>query len=324
MVEGTKVNQVVVKELKKRLNIDDKSNLKLLELLDLAYQANKITDLELEASLPTTETTIKCYLYSIIEDPLWREIIDKYVLISSKHFTRGSLIANLICVSELGDPNLQKEKVLVDLFKFIKNENSTKQLFLPERWPTKDTNLDPKISEILSKYENILEPHYDSSWNDLMDSSGWDNLINRSGTKYRVNVQNHILNHLPKHLKAYCKEIVNRREDVTDKKNGLYGLFSCLKLPLKPITNVHHIVEIRDFLGIDRKDYIPCRFPYSENVFLMFMKLTKIGITKSDYFPVANIERKYCYIDAKVCRFLFNEKYLFLKEEQRKKTATRN
>jgi hypothetical protein len=318
MTRGVRQGVLTSSDLRKRLGLNIKDNRKFIELLKACKEDNKITNEEYILSIPLKESTIKCYLYSIVTDEMQRTKIEEYVQMASLLYTRGSFIANLLALKELGaisgDANIPKynfkcNNEVLQFAKFIENDNF-KQCFLPERWPSGKEPRNPSISTILtenSHLNNILP-----AWQDIMSVSGWDNVINRMYSKYRANIQNHVMVHLPKHLDNYLKTVELEEPIYRD------ALISCFKR-LKPIVahneDFEFIMQLRIRLGILEVDqYFPKKFEYCKENIDLFMFFVKHGVTKGNYLPLSGIERKYCYIDSKVIRFMFPDLYKATKQ----------
>ena len=144
MTRGVTTGGVTRAELIKRLKLDKNDKTKLLQLLIMADSKKLVTKSEIALSVPTTTSTIKSYLYTLVENVVYRDKIESYVKVASQLFIRGSYIANLVAENLLGEiissnekyrPNVDATQPFYDL---INGTNSTfKHCFLPERWPSR-------------------------------------------------------------------------------------------------------------------------------------------------------------------------------------------
>jgi hypothetical protein len=323
MVRGVREGVITVAALKTLLKLKKNDKTKLPELLLKAYKEEKITEEVFKNSLPTIESTIKCYLYSIISDQDIRAHIEQYVLMASELYSRGSFIANLIAINRLGNILDLQDDILVpkydfrptiqitELFGLIETE-TFKHCFLPERWSPCFSG--PKLAERLEDITAVLRgPNRDilrqmrPNWSDLMSVSGWDNSINRMYSKYRANIQNHVMVHLEINLKKYF----NRVELNLDTQRNL--MYNTLIKPLRPIV-MHNddfelIVNFKQLFKMDMDDYFPKYLEYTPEIFEFYMFMVKNGITNGTYLPISTLGRKYCYLDAKILRFLLPDIY---------------
>jgi hypothetical protein len=211
MTRGVIKGKVTTSILKERLGLNPSCKTKLPELQRLASEKNLITPEEFKLSAPTSVSTIKCYLHSVIKGPLLRDSLEKYAIMASKLYTRGTFIANIIATEKLGTIvehkttpkwNVTTLPVNVhDFYNFVQDENMFKQVFLPERWPSSQAPRHPWIDNVLETNAGTLK-HLLPNWLSLMCTSGWDNAINSMYTKYRANVENHVKVHLFRHLKS--------------------------------------------------------------------------------------------------------------------------
>lgn len=338
MTRGVKAGAVTRATLLERLKLDSKNKFNLLDLLKQANAKGLITQDELSLSLPTTNSDVKCYLNSVIEDKKQREQINKYVLAASQLYVRGSYIANLVVEKKMGmimanktvqkyQPNFEITKPIFDL---IQETNSQfKQCFLPERWteenktkentkkkqtkkspeetkPSRRLPLHPWIQEIMNEHQDVLSRLL-VDWNGVMSASGWDNAINQMYIKYRANIENHVIVCLPKQLRKYLEE-VDMDED--SPRSLLMDIFF---KPVRPIIcendDFEHIMNLRHLLGQkDVSHYMFKTFFYNERTFDLSMHMKKSGISEGNYLPVSNFGRKYCFIDKKIGTFLFKDR----------------
>lgn len=327
MPRGQRQGQLTCSELRKRIGIGDNTNekskpLKLIELLRLAKEKKVINDVELQTSLPTTISTTKCYLHSLIEDKDVRQTIDDYVSMSSILYTRASLIMNMIVYDEFGPIVHYIEKPKFDFtindnvtkcFEFI-NSGDFKHCILPERWPSGKVERNSLVAKILHSNSEILKVFL-PDWSTLMNTTGWDNAINRMASKLFVNIKNHTSVHLMRFVKSYLTDVkINKGTD-----RDL--LIKIIDKPLFPMSNCHNddfefCYKIREMLNRnDIDNYIQKNIEFDINSFNLMMFLVKIGVTNGTYLPVSTIGRKYCYLDKKICQFLLPKLYKQKKQE---------
>jgi len=312
MVRGVRQGVLTTTDLKNKLNLDKEDETKYTDLLLKALELKKITKEEFNNNLPTKETTLKCYLYSVVTNQTTRDKIEQYVLIASELYSRGTFIANLIAFNYLGNIleqdivpkyDFQSNIEITDLFKLVQKK-IFKQIFLPERWPTADEELLDVITDVLQG-PNIANMR--PNWQNVMSVSGWDNSLNRMYSKFRANIQNHIMVHLEDNLKRYFAKVE------LDEDTPRNQMFNSLIKPLRP-TIMHkddfeHIIKLRKFFNMAIDDYFPKSLEFTKEIFQLVMFLTKQGVTKGTYLPISTLGRKYCYLDAKILRFLLPDVY---------------
>eukprot|EP00877_Chromochloris_zofingiensis_P013054 jgi/Chrzof1/8001/UNPLg00052.t1 len=212
------------------------SNLKSLKAFDLlkhAAQYEAVNDQELEATWPTSTSTIKAYLYSHVSDSYMRVAIDAYVVQYSQLFQRGSIISNLLALTQYqavgqqpGQDNGQLPRWSVHLpqntaanaiFDFLTSSTHA-QCFLPERWRLERGEksaprhamlvqlMDMHVTEAGSSVGELLR-HMLPAWEATMEPSGWDNALITMNTKYVANTQVDITCHLKDRAKKYLRQL---------------------------------------------------------------------------------------------------------------------
>jgi hypothetical protein len=348
MTRGVKQGVLTTKDLRERLGISDeekpdkdkkkkkktkKEEEKKEGFCDLLLKAKElklITDKEYEDSIPRKESVIKCYLYSVITDQNVRDIIDKYVVIASQFYIRASFMANILANKYLGQTisiDVKKSTypfIDLDLIEYIEplynivNSEDFKHFFLYERWERGGKDLFREVSNILTEYRDILEPFTPIDWLSIMSVSGWDNCINRMHSKYMVNIKNHVTVNMSNVFKKYFKNIdINKQfSDAKEAKNYRHQLFQLLTKPIDSDSkdkfntiDYEYVISLRKYFDVKDDEFMSWDIDYSKKSFCIFMLLTRYGITNSTYLPVAKIERKYCYIDIKIARFMFPKLY---------------
>ena len=287
-----------------------------------AIQKKLLTDDEVQNSLPTSKTVVKCYLRSVVTDKCVLQRIETYVQYSSLLYSRGSFIANLLAVDTFGA--VQNDSCMIkdynanfmrtesdELFDFVE-QNDFKQVFLPERWPAHKKPLDSRIESVRDHYRNELERFYPSTWKTFMSVSGWDNALNSMNIKYRANIEVQVKCHMMRYLEKYLGKVATHgiipEGDENTKNMYSRALKSMLHCPLRPthahVDDFEKVMALRAFLGIKIDEYAPRECEYNRDTFHMFMFLVNQGITGSSYLPISTIGRKYAYIDNKVATYL--------------------
>lgn len=324
MTRGVSKGKVTCKELKEKLGLPNNSKLLLVPLLQQALERTLITQEQFEASLPTTVSTIKCYLYSIVKDPDDRNKLEEYVAIASKLYIRGSYIANLHAYNKYGDPPFVEqdsyrkvdqfvlEEIDYNIYDFVEEENLFKQVFLPERWPSSKQQRCLNIQGVLNQYGDQLQHLYTDNWETFMKTSGWDNSLNNMYTKYRANIENHIKVHIFKYIKHYIDKVTLRDEV---QRPLIVSLFN---QEVRPYT-VHNddfewIMSFRELLG--QRAFQKKMFKigdYNNLTTKLWIWFVKNGVAKTTYLPLMSMNRKYCYIDTQVAKYLLPKKYKTLK-----------
>lgn len=321
------------KKLKEFIGLGEKEVPKLIDLLRIAHSKNLITPEELDLSIPTSTSAIKCYLYSIVSDETIRQKIEQYVIASSKLYVRGSFIANLLAIDAFGPilhGNVPKFTFheTIDFFSFVEDDNIFKQCFLPERWPVDEALAQEQENTEARKrlcrdvrIQRVLETHSQvfanllPNWLNVMKVSGWDNSLNRMYSKYRANIQNHVTVHFPKHLKNYL-QLVN-----FDPGSFRPGLLNNIYKPLSPIIahndDFEFAMKLRTYFGpVKINSYNNPEYEYNEKLFSFFIFLVKHGVTEGTYLPLSKVGRKYAYLDEKITRFLLPTLYSKVKEAE--------
>ena len=360
---GALTKSILVERIKKRFpNAEIKENTSLVQLLGHAIYHQLVSDHEAEESTPRNKiTTIPCYLFTYVRDATVRSQIEKYVVTTSKLFRRGSILLNLIAQQRCGlrhpgasdssvpvlrprfrsddltDETMNRMRSFVSMLEPPPGQhitaNTLKHVFLPERWPSREVELNPDVANILlsETFRHVLPP-CPSDWLELMSRyvSGWDNCINRMMTKYCGNIKVHATANIIKAVESYLwaapiesdwdlmKSIVLRPtilcpapvEGVSDADYDLaMDLRRCIMgdrctIPFTPSSGQYSGQEITKFTHcyID-KDNIE----YSSSLMLLHLFLARYGVLDRSYLPVASRGRKYAYVDTKVANFLFRK-----------------
>ena len=193
------------------------------ELFGFCAEHKLLNELEYEESCPKLEHTIPCYLYTHVADQEVRNAIEHYVLASSLLYQRGSAIINGIeaCIAARAFVDNTTSHVdvwsrhdagndLDTLVAFLSEENDIKHAFLPERWPTDKTPRNALVDVLLHEHGDAVAHLLPPTWQTLMPVSGWDNVLNRMATKYRVAVQNMVTTGLHATTAKYLVTVATR------------------------------------------------------------------------------------------------------------------
>jgi len=306
-------------------------------LLGLAIHYGLVTELEITETIPRVETTISCYMKSIIPSTTLPEIehaIDQYVMTTSRMYNRGTYIANFVAmylygerlslslsqdllpISINGFGMLGRELVRYDreaslheaedLLEFVMprdvRNSAFKQVFLPERWPTRTQPLNLTISDVI-KNETSLPPE-PIGWRALMNPTGWDNSINRIATKLSANFQVHCRVGLAKRTSAWLGQLDFEERYTSD---VISLMQQTLLLRPRPIIidnrDYEMIMDLRIVLGVTEDDvtwYVPRSHPFNREVVALHAFITRYGDGERSYFPVARRSRKFAYLDVKI------------------------
>lgn len=302
---------LTISKVKELLKYKKSFQISANDLLKEAYNKNLITEKQYIVSLPKKFSVLKSYLYTYIKNEFHRSQIEKYVKLYSKFYIRGTYIANLLCKSKfVSYKKIERINLNIlsnnatQLYNLIENKNVFKQIFLPERWPTKEIELHDWIGNTRDTHQNILSHLYDENYKNLMPVTGWDNALNSMYIKYRANIENHVKVHLLDNVKKYIQKVC----ECEDKKL-LINLFERKPRPLCISNNDYeHIVELREYIGINKYNCINKFINYNEKNFQLHIKLIRSNSINSTFLPLATLTRKYAYIDTKLGQFLFREK----------------
>ena len=298
-----------------------------------------MTEREYRETVPRDETTIPCYLRPLLENKVSSasaELFDRYAVVASKMFHRGSLIANYVAMRLYGtrvtdethraSRRYDSREVLLEARPYLEFVNPPdvrnspfKQVFLPERWPTGQVALHPDIEAIVTqKRENIL-PSEPEGWRDVMTPSGWDNVLNRMATKLSGNVQVHCRANLARRVGSWLGATTSLRGG-----HAIPVLEDVLRGKLRPLI-LHDddwtlLTDLRRTLGVSDEEplYAPPKLaPYSDDVLALHVFVVRHGSSESAYMPVARRGRKFAYIDTKVAQALLR------KSAKRKRRTTK-
>ena len=272
-----------------------------------AYDKGLISKDECESSLNRKESIIPCYLYTHVQNVQVRKLIEDYVQCYSKLFSRGSIIANLVTISLL-PPSVPSEfplQAYCAIPLFLKDDNSLKKCFLPERWS--DDKVDPTIINILHNNVQLLQPLLPSNYLDILPNTGWDNALNFQASMYMGHVKVQILTHLFKRVKEYFVSTCNSETD-------LYVLKKFINSDNRPFSGIHiddldRIQQFRNCLNIGHTDYINSQFTELNDYiwslhYWLLQKQSEHEKLACSILPIVKLNRKYSYIDHKILKAL--------------------
>ena len=279
-----------------------------------------VTGLEIAETIETVETTVPCYLHTYVEDPLQRRAIEDYVMASSDLYFRGTVIANMLVMKAAGAiqagaacPRFRSQlcgplEGVVEMISGIDDPRSSdiKQVFLPERWPTKTVPRSANIQAVLDEEQAYLPRLPD--WEAVMKPTGWDNVVNRMATKFVGNIKVHVVKNLKDAVMAYL-------EVATLCDEGSRGaVIDVVKGRIRPLAigddDMAMVLELRRILGARADDptwHTPKQAPYSKDALKLHLFIVQHGVAQRAYLPVATKGRKYAYLDLKVASALFAE-----------------
>lgn len=317
---------------------NDKRKERTADLVLEAYQQNLISDEEFKAMGCCEVTTVKRYLYSIVDDQPTRDLIDRYVVNYSMIYSAGTVVFNafLAYCDSLG--LLASDQFIKD----ITDQTVLKYIILPFK---------SEISEVKAvcpcqafvDFWKLHGPHLRKLYppvNELKFVS-WDQPLNRMQCVLLTNFVTHVRYHFPqrftKFLVANIKEtfqlkdstrvvngkkreiLANDDETLVIFKNKLYHLIDTGKAQLVwqdeaevivtaiPPAIVEYVLAERLLVGVTPSQSLS----RIENVSLSSTLLCK-HIEMSKFFeeavmmkqhsiaPVSTPRRSYCYIDGRI------------------------
>ena len=335
MTRGQRINTVTKTELVNRLttannvprfNISE--DVSLLRLLGHAMYYGLVTDDEVTETVPRNETTLPCYLFTVLLDKNDRERMDKYVDASSEAFRRGTLILNRVAQQMCGPrlpggkvssfdvpvcrlrfedgPVLRAMKEFVGLFDYTHGieDCSLKHAFMPGRFPDSEQNV--HVSRVLST--DLLPTS--TSWEVMKNvmiggcSTGWDNAINRMMTRFYGNVKVQAMKNVKKAIKGYLNVVPLHTPYARD------ALVDSTLFRLRPLI-VHDddwemAMAFRLPLVNEPDFFMPKDAEWSNDVFLIHLFLSRFGVDERSYLPVGSMGRQYTYLDGKIASNLLD------------------
>ena len=331
MTRGKRAHTVTKAELVDRLataanvpRFDISNDVSLLQLLGHAIHYGLVTKEEVAETVPRNETTLPCYLFTVILDKNDRERLDEYVDVSSEAFRRGTLILNRIAQRMCGPrlpggkvasfdvpvcrprfeegPHLQAMKQFVALFDHTHGieDCSLKHAFMPGRY----TDLNVHVANALATDLFPTSASWEVAKDVMIDgcSTGWDNAINRMMTRFYGNVKVQAMKNVRGAIAGYMNVVPllspYAREVLVDSTlhrlrplvvhNDDWEMAMAFRLPL---TTEH------DF-------FMPKDADWSNDVFLIHLFLTRFGVKERSYLPVGSMGRQYTYLDGKIASYL--------------------
>jgi hypothetical protein len=308
----------------------------LSELLGHAIFYKLLTQLEISETTPRNETTLPCYLHSIISDAADLSRIDRYVEASSDAERRGSMILNKLAQKMCGPrlpgagvsgfdvpvfrpryedgPIIQSMKSFVDMwwdFDYSIKDSTLKHAFMPERW---GSAAQQSILDIIAEPESFLpsQPH---GWRSIMlgDSiSAWDNALNRMMTRYFGNVKVQAMKGVKDAIIKYFKVVP--LNDHTMRGLLIDTMISRPRPLIADNDDYEMAMELRTSVVVDMNVFMPKDATWSKGVFLTHLFLTRFGVKERSYLPISSPGRHYTYVDSKIAAGLFPGAYSKMRE----------
>lgn len=296
-------------------NLEELEELGKNELVWMARDACLITDEQAVASFVRNHVTIPCYLYTHIEDSVIRERLEQYVQAYSTLFSRGSYLANLICLN-IPVPTFELVSFpsqLMPIPSFLKKSTEVKKCFFPERWLERASNtedIDPLIRKTFLDNKTIFDAFLSCKPNTVMANTGWDNPLNHMGDSYLGNVHTMIITPLKGRIWKFLEKRDYKRGTLNKEVQKMV-FFS-----IRPSNMLHNddfewLVGFRDFLGL--KDIAMCYWDGKETkldelndlTWTLHLWLQQVfNEDNTSRLPVATLGRTYSYLDAKTVKTL--------------------
>lgn len=276
----------------------------------LAKRLGLITQQQLISSLVKDFSVIKCHLFTHIQDNKARTSIEEYVRCWSRMFCKGSLVANLIALCHADQVQTSGRDLPVPgaspLLEFINDENRVKQCFWPERWPSGKAPREPFVNEVLALHGARLGPICpDSVIRSVMKTSGWDQALNRMGSKYRANVEVHVCEHLRSRISAFIHSSPSHPDS---SKTCIASLALGRTRPFVVAQeDFEWAMSFKSYFGVSGLDALPQSFQLDEKTWALHLRLASRvpdGSKAFSILPVSKLNRKYAYLDSKIVHFL--------------------
>ena len=275
------------------------------DLCWLARDKGLITDEQCDRSLVREHTVIPCYMHTQILDLRVRELLDWYAVC----YSRGSFIANLLAIQQQPDsiPLRIPLQPFCAMPTFLNDVMILKRCFLPERWLEKGLDIDPGIQLLLEQNMDLLQPYLPNYKENLCDT-GWDNALNHMAEIYMGAIKVQTLTHLERRLRTYFEEHYACNQD-TNKKSLVFVLSN----PSYPTTGVHNddfgiIMSIRGSFGVGHSNWLSSGLKeltgYTWSLHHWLVHRLSGSQRATSILPVSTINRKYAYLDYKVCNSL--------------------
>lgn len=188
---------------------DDIERLSLQSLAIKAFEEELITQEDFTKLTSTNVSTIKRYLFSVLNGVHWRNPIDNYVKVSSTMFTAGSITLNAFlafCVK-----TMETDKIDSDFLSSILDQTFLKYVLLPFKSEvagskaryTKHHTLCCLWEKFLQENFNELRDFYPSQEDCKNAIHSWDQPLNDMSGTLGTNLKTHIFYHFPKRFQKY-------------------------------------------------------------------------------------------------------------------------
>ena len=326
-------------DLLQLLGKPEDEKIKMQNLCFEALQKEKITPEEYQEMGCCEVTTMKRYLYTLVEDQTVRNLLDRYVVCYSKLHIAGSRVFNaFLCY-------LESKGLLYDLYDKVIDQTIIKYVILPFKSTIgyKCSSGFKELETFWAEYKHVFEPMYPSK--DDLKIVGWDQPLNRIGQAFKTNFITHVCYHFPKRFSGYVEKLtvekfklvedtvlindtkrkVLKNDKLTIFKTKFYNLINTGKRDLSyvdfdkevdvsvlPDELVTFVTDIRAEAGLKEKDDVD---KIAKN-----MKLTKevlkLHVKMSKYFeseetrafsigPIAQPKRCFAYVDDRIIESLY-------------------
>jgi hypothetical protein len=200
------------------------------------------------------------------------------------------------------------------------NEQShLKQVMLPEYWPTSKESLHPWVQEaVASTAAELLR--YVPDWRQVMQRTGWSQMLNRLGVKYGTNMVLHVTMHLYKRTLKYLQRVELAQPEA---RPALVNAFRSWGLPVLAVHDDDYATlhYLRAAFGAAPHQ----RVPWNGNLDLTQSKLdlhlffVSQRVANTTLAPIAARRRHFVYVDAKIARNLLPKPYY---EQRREALST--
>ena len=321
MTRGCRSGFVTKSELSDRLHKQsgirlDAAKTSVSVLLGHAKFHRLVTEEEFLETVPRVDTTLACYLRTQVQEPRVVEKLNQYAEDYSRLYRRGAVISNLLAMEVAGSPDPRPRPrpprfhpELLHPFEQLDSLMSDddirsslfKQVFLPERWPTAETERYMGISWVFEQHEDCIPPLPD--WQAVMTPTGWDNAINSMAVKYFANVQVYVKARLAPRIAQYLDAVALDEGTPRDLLKD-----TVMRRPRPLVTSNEDFemaMRLRDVIGLpdDDRTYYPddpASQKMSRSMLVLHLFLCRYGAADMPYLPVAARGRKYAYVDAKI------------------------
>ena len=283
------------------------------EIVWIAFDCGFISEDERDASLVLNVSTIPCYLYTHIHDEKIRSQIEKYVKAYSLLYARGTHLVNLIVMSTPLPPFTSGTfpSELIQLPHILSKGEIVKKCFYPERWLNRKENnddIDPSIKNVFEENRHLLDPLLPSD--KVMANCGWDNPLNHMGDVFLGNVHVQIITPLESRLKSFILKKNGYNEHTSAKEVMKTTLYVFRPSNAIHIDDFEWATRFRSFLGIENHSsfaYAPLK-EVDSRTWTLHVWLQTVMEDKFSRLPVATINRKFAYLDAKTVNYLLPTK----------------